>query len=173
VPLEIAQRTVGQAGLDGNELAVMLAAEMEPPVVGLAESIVRLVAYGKDGFSAILPAALPYRQPDFRDPAANAEPTPLPLLAVVRWVGHEDRATLPVQLARAFVTHLHAVFATHVRPDHLAVLRARAFDALDAFGAVEVPLLPLPRRVDDESRLMALMGVAIPPPATTTPSAEP
>jgi len=42
-------------------------AEMEPASRGDEASIVRLIAYGRDGFAAIAPAALPYWQPDFRD----------------------------------------------------------------------------------------------------------
>lgn len=153
-PIAIARRIVGGIGIDAE---ILLAAEMEHPSADDEASLVRLVAYGKDGFSAISPAALPYAQPDFRDLALRErEPVPIPLLAVVRWLGHEGAASLPVRLARAFVSHLHAVFATHVAPDHLADLRARALDALDASGAVEVPLVPLPRATDDRDALALL-----------------
>jgi GNAT superfamily N-acetyltransferase len=154
-PVAIARRVLGDAGLDASKVDILLAAEMEPASRADEASIVRLIAYGKDGFAAIAPAVLPYRQPDFRDLdgvlASGGEPRPIPLLAVVRFLGHEGEPTLPSRLARAFVTHLYAVFATHVRPDHLAALETRTLGVLDAGGTPEVPLLPLPRTIDDEA----------------------
>ena len=154
-PIAIARRVLGDAGLDASKVDLLLAAEMEPASRGDEASIVRLLAYGKDGFTAIAPAALPYRQPDFRDLdavlAGGDEPRPIPLLAVVRFLGHEGEPALPKRLARAFVTHLYAVFATHVRPDHLAALEARTLAVLDAHGTDEVALLPLPRTIDDDA----------------------
>jgi len=72
----------------------------------------------------------------------------------VRFLGHESARSLPVRLARAFVTHLYAVFATHVRPDHLAALEASMLRSVDRFD--EVPLLPLPRSIDDRLALLPL-----------------
>jgi hypothetical protein len=142
VPIEIGQAAIGESRMD-----LLLAAEMEPASLDDEASIVRLRAYGKDGFAAIAPAALPYLQPDFRDldalDRASEEPRPIPLLAVVRFIGHEGASSLPVRLARAFVTHLYAVFATHVRRDHLASLEAATLRVLDAFPHADVPLLPL------------------------------
>jgi hypothetical protein len=134
----------------------MLAAEMEPAVASDPASLIRLVAYGKAGFGAIDPAALPYCQPDFRDLAAGEAARPLPLLAVVRWVGHEGSPTLPKHLARAYLRHLHAVFATHVRPDLLAAEEARSLDALAAHPPGEVALLPLPKSLDDRAAIAPL-----------------
>lgn len=154
-PVAIARRVLGEAGMDASKVDLLLAAEMEPASRGDEASIVRLIAYGKDGFAAIAPAALPYWQPDFRDLdgvlASGGEPRPLRLLAVVRFLGHEGELSLPKRLARAFVTHLYAVFATHVRPDHLAALETRTLGVLDALGTPEVPLLRLPRTIDDEA----------------------
>ena len=154
-PIAIARRVLGDAGMDASKVDILLAAEMEPAARDDEASIIRLLAYGKEGFAAIAPAALPYWQPDFRDLGAlhvsDIEARPLRLLAVVRFLGHEGAPTLPKRLARAFVTHLYAVFATHVRPDHLAALEARTLGVLDALATPEVPLLPLPRTIDDEA----------------------
>jgi GNAT superfamily N-acetyltransferase len=161
-PISIARRALGEAGLGASKVDILLAAEMEPASRDDEASIVRLIAYGKEGFAAIAPSALPYCQPDFRDldgpdgPDRRREPRPIPLLAVVRYLGHEGAVSLSTRLARAFVTHLYAVFATHVRPDHLAALEARTLGVLDALGTREVPLLPLPRTIDDEARVIPL-----------------
>ncbi len=153
-PLALGRRALDAAGLHAPDAALLLAAEMEPPRPGDLESLVRLVAYGKDGFSAVAPAALPYRQPDFRALAAGSEPRPIPLLAVVRLVGHEGAARLPARLARAFVTHLYTAFATHVRAEHLDALRAETLTALDVALAAsardDVPLVALPRTIHDD-----------------------
>lgn len=155
MPAAIARRVLGEAGMDASKVDILFAAEMEPASRGDEASIVRLIAYGRDGFAAIAPAALPYWQPDFRDLdgvlASGGEPRPIRLLAVVRFLGHEGALSLPKRLARAFVTHLYAVFATHVRPDHLGALETRTLGVLDALGTPEVPLLPLPRTIDDEA----------------------
>lgn len=165
VPIEIGQAAIRDAGLAASSVDLLLAAEMEPASLDDEASIVRLRGYGNDGFAAIAPAALPYFQPDFRDLDAldpeREQPRPIPLLAVVRFVGHEDASSLPARLARAFVTHLYAVFATHVRRDHLESLAAATLRVLDAFPHADVPLLPLPRAEGDASRLGALTREAV------------
>ena len=151
---------------------LVLAAEMEPCTLHDEASIIRLAAYGKDGFAAIAPSALPYCQPDFRDLASDAIPhakdaderaRPIPLLAVVRFLGHEGARSLPRRLARAFVTHLYAVFATHVLEGHLRALEARTLEVLDAFPPGDIPLLPLPRSIDDRDALISLTRTAVLP----------
>lgn len=138
---------------------ILLAAEMEPATRQDEESQVRLVAYGKDGFKALQPASFPYLQPDFREFLGTDwidSASPLPLLAVVRWVRHEARTSLPRRLARAFLTHLYTVFATHVPEAHLRPLEQRTLSRLSALPSDEVPLLPLPRSINDRERLSAL-----------------
>ena len=170
-PIAIGRRVIGEAGLSASSVDLLLAAEMEPvsPKEEGEEgedeaSVVRLTAYGRDGFAAIAPSALPYCQPDFRDLDALATgdtPRPIPLLAVVRFIGHEGARRLPTRLARAFVTHLYAVFATHVRRDHLAVLEAATLRVLDAVTEGEVPLIPLPRTIHDQATLSLLSQAAV------------
>jgi GNAT superfamily N-acetyltransferase len=165
VPIEIGEAAIGQAGVASARVALLLAAEMEPVSLDDEASIIRLRAYGKDGFAAIAPAALPYFQPDFRDLDAldrgSDEPRPIPLLAVVRFVGHEHATSLPARLARAFVTHLYAVFGTHVRRDHVESLAAATLGVLDSFPHADVPLLPLPRAFDDVRRVSPLSRDAV------------
>lgn len=164
--IAMARRDLGERGLPAK-IDLVLAAEMEPCDLDDEASIIRLVAYGKDGFAAITPRALPYCQPDFRDlgsaPDGDERARPIPLLAIVRFLGHEGARTLPRRLARAFVTHLYAVFETHVLEGHLRALETRTLEALDAFPPGDVPLLPLPRAIDDRSALTALTRAAVLP----------
>jgi GNAT superfamily N-acetyltransferase len=137
---------------------IVLAAEMERPRLDDRDSLVRLVAYGRAGFAVIDPAALPYAQPDFREPAViDDAPRPVPLLAVVRRVGREGAPTLPRRLARAYQLHLDAVFATHCLEAHLAPRREQALSALAAHASEEVPLLALPAHLDDEAAFARLV----------------
>jgi GNAT superfamily N-acetyltransferase len=163
-PIALARKVLHQAGLGAGDVDVVLAAEMEHPVAGDSASIVRLIAYGKEGFAAIDPAQLPYLQPDFRDLAtlpAGSSPAPLPLLAVVRWLGHEGEELLPTRLARAYVKHLYTVFGTHVARGHLTPLEARMLDVLErSAGDRGVSLLPLPRALADEVTRLALSSRA-------------
>ena len=156
-PLSLAKRDRAAAGIKEEGTDLLLAAEMEPVTVGDEASVVRLVAYGKERFAAIAPSALPYCQPDFRDLRASpGEPRPIPLLAVVRHLGHEGARTLPARLARAFVRHLYAVFATHVRAEHLAALERRTLGVLGSRSQEEILLLPLPRTTLDRAAVLPL-----------------
>jgi GNAT superfamily N-acetyltransferase len=131
---------------------LVLAAEMEH-ADERPETRVRLLAYGRDGFAAIPWDVLPYHQPDFRDlDALGAAPEPLPLLLVVKHVGHEARGWLPAPLAAACVEHLYAVFSTHCRPADLEAPRRRALDTLAASGLSRVPLHGLSDLARTEAR---------------------
>ncbi len=161
-PLAHARQALADAGMADRPVEVLLAAEMEPASLGDEASVVRLTAYGKEGFSVVAPAALPYCQPDFRELASASAARPIPLLAVVRRLGHERERTLPVGLARAFVKHLYAVFATHVRADHLAALERRTLAVVDASARRgDVPLLPLPGAIDDQGAVLPLSRPAV------------
>lgn len=161
-PVTLARRALADAAMVANAASIeradiLLAAEMEPYDPAADDTLVRLVAYGRAGFRAVPPAVLPYCQPDFRDLDALGEPPRLlPLLAVVRWVGHESASALPARLCKAYVRHLYAVFATHCRPADLHGPRQRAEQML-ARAADEVPLLPLPAGPDDRAALATLL----------------
>jgi len=154
-PLSLAKRALEKISAPAE---VLLAAEMEPHDPADLSSMVRLIAYGKEGFRAIAPEYLPYAQPDFRDLGQpdSALARPIPLLAVVRWVGRETAERLPGRLARAFVEHLYAVFATHVGTEQLGALKQRTLSVLDASPGSEVPLLALPQSTDDIRRAAPL-----------------
>ncbi len=154
-PLGLARRALASAARQGDD--ILLAAEMEPVVLEDRASILRLVAYGRAGFAAIAPSRLPYCQPDFRDLAAiGGAPNPLPMLAVVRWVGHERASVVPTRLAEAYVEDLYEVFATHCRREDLAAPREHALRKLrEGFG--DIPLLALPESLEDERALRPLL----------------
>lgn len=156
-PVAFGRRALRAAGLDPAAADLLLAAEMERPVAGAADTVARLVAYGRAGFAAIDPGCLPYAQPDYRPHRViDADRLrPIPLLAVVRWVGHEDARALPKRLAAAFVEHVYAALSAHCRAADLAVPRAATLAKL-ATSPEPVPLLELPKAPDDVERIAAL-----------------
>ena len=163
-PIAIARRALKSLGEDTAHHEILLAAEMDPWERAVPASLVRLVAYGRSGFAAIDPRVLPYCQPDFRDPAEIGDvPRNLPFLAVVRRSGHATASALPRSLAEAYVHHLYAVFATHCLPEHLAKPREHALATLAASGLERVPLLPLPKGVDDDEALAPLARAMVLP----------
>lgn len=163
-PLDLARADLAAWG--AGDADVILAVEQEPVATGVDDTLIRLVAYGRSGFRAVPASVFPYCQPDFGDVAATGAPArPLPLLAVIRHVGHEAETELPMRLAEAYLHGIYAVGATHCRPADLAAprehalagLRAhRAAVGLHALGAGTVPLLPLPRDVHDAVAIAAL-----------------
>ena len=162
VPLELARRDLNRWGLCEGE--ILFAAEQEFYDPTALDTAVRLVAYSRTGYQAIPPRVLPYSQADFRNVAAGlGVAQPLPLLAVVRRLGHESEPTLPLALGIAFVEHLYAVFSTHCRPEDLDAPRRHALGALAASGLSEIPLLRLPSRLDDHAALDALSNSAAMP----------
>lgn len=147
-PVALARRALDAAGLGAGagEVEILLAAEMEAIDPGDRDTVVRLLAYGRAGFAVIPPSVLPYAQPDFRDvEALGVAPVPLPLLAVVRQVGEEERADIPRARAESFLRHYQAVHAYEVSPGELAPIRENALAALAAFEGERVPLLRIPR----------------------------
>jgi 4-aminobutyrate aminotransferase/(S)-3-amino-2-methylpropionate transaminase len=143
VPAGLARRALADAGAPGGE--ILLAAEMEMVTPKDRDSVVRMLAYGRAGFRIVPPEALPYAQPDFRDLAViGGEPVPLPFLAVVRQVGHEDRSDLTRERAEAIVRHLQAVHACHCRPSDLVPIHEHALGRLARYRHDPIPLLRLP-----------------------------
>lgn len=158
IPAQLGREAIREAGLSPGEVDLVLAVEQEPVDPAQLDSRVRLCAYGRSGFSAIDPAVLPYCQPDFRDLAAlGVEAAPIPLMAVVRWVGQERRTEMPARLCAAFVTHLYdGIHGSHCRAEDLEPARSFALETLAASGLAEVPLLPLPAHPDDAPALARL-----------------
>ena len=66
-------------------------------------SLQRILFYGRGGFDAIDPRHFPYRQPDFRDPELIkvTQNTPVPFMLLLRRMGRERQARLPIDEASA------------------------------------------------------------------------
>lgn len=135
---------------------ILLVAEMELARPGQIETLVRLSAYQKGGFRVIPPHLLPYAQPDFRDlDALGLSPVPIPFLLLVRQTGEEDKATISARRAIALIDALDAIHGPSVGPAQLALIRAHALHRLTE-RSPDLPLLPLPRSLDDLERTAPL-----------------
>jgi GNAT superfamily N-acetyltransferase len=155
-PIALAELTTLSRGGLSSLWDIILAGEMEPLQPESAASLVRLVAYGRSGFWAIPPQELPYCQPDFRDlEALQVPPKPIPLLAVIRYVGKEERGEIQRWVAEAFVRRLYGVFSRSCRPQDLQPAFAHSLAALPARQTLS--LLPLPRHADDHERALPLL----------------
>lgn len=156
LPVTLGRQALARAGLPPDGAPILLALEQEPVDPQRHESLVRLTAYGRGGFAVVDPVALPYLQPDFRDLAGlGVGPQPIPLLAEVRLLGHDGATTLPVALASAYVRHLYAAFARHVRAQDLAPALEFSLETLARWGPEPVPLLRLPRHASPEDPALA------------------
>jgi hypothetical protein len=145
---------IDQAGIDQHGAEILLAAEMDPVDPAERDTVVRLFAYGRAGFSVIPPAALPYAQPDFRDVAAlGVAPVPLPLLPLMRQVGEEGRPDISRARVEAFLRHFQAVHTCDAGPSDLVPIREHALAGLAAYPHDPVPLLRIPA---DPSQIAAL-----------------
>jgi hypothetical protein len=155
VPAVLGRRAAADLG---EGVDVMLAAEMEPFDAEDPATVVRLYAYGRAGFKIVDPRAMPYCQPDYRE-HARIDATglrPVPLLAVVRWIGHEGARELPKRLAAAFVEHLYRIVGAHCRQSDLAPPRAHTLGVLAAWPGDTAPLLDAPASLDDARALAPL-----------------
>lgn len=135
-----------------------LAAEMEYFSPEDPISLQRILFYGRGGFDVIDPRHFPYRQPDFRPPAMIQATgnTPIPFMLLLRRMGRERQAKLPLDEARAVVRLLYDDFAFFCAPEFLAnsldVVLARLEDRR-ARGKEHVDLLPLPTGARDLGRM--------------------
>lgn len=121
-------------------------------------SLQRILFYGRGGFDVVDPQHFPYRQPDFRDPAlvARTGDRPVPFMLLLRRVGREREARLPIDEARAVIRLLYDDFETFCEPDHLASSLDVVLGRLEerrARGKSDVALLPLPTGARDLKRL--------------------
>jgi hypothetical protein len=139
-------------------MRVDLAAEIEFFSPEDKLSLQRILFYGRGGFDAIDPRHFPYRQPDFRAPEeiARSGDRPVPFMLLLRRVGREREARLPIEEARAAIRLLYDDFKTFCEPTHLAssldVVLGRLEDRR-AKGKNDVALLPLPTGARDLKRL--------------------
>lgn len=141
-------------------MRIVLAAEMEFFDPSERISWQRILFYGRGGFDVINPRHFPYRQPDFRDPEVIKQTgnQPVPFMLLVRRIGHERQATMPIREASALMRLLYDDFAYHCAPEFLensleiVLQRLAAREKRKAF----VELLPLPTGPRDLHRLKPL-----------------
>jgi hypothetical protein len=142
-------------------MRIDLAAEVEYFSPEDKLSLQRLLFYGRGGFDAIDPRHFPYRQPDFR-PKDVIEATgdrPHPFMLLLRRVGREREARLPLEEARAVIKLLYDDFETFCDEKHLATsldIVLSRLDEREARGKKDVALLPLPTGPHDLRRLKPL-----------------
>ncbi len=142
-------------------MRVDLAAEMEYFSPDDKLSLQRILFYGRGGFDAIDPRHFPYRQPDFREPAliARTGDKPVPFMLLLRRVGREREARLPIDEARAEIKLLYDDFETFCEPTNLASSLDIVLSRLEerrSRGKNDVALLPLPTGAKDLKRLKPL-----------------
>jgi hypothetical protein len=138
-------------------MRIDLAAEMEYFTPEERISWQRILFYGRGGFDAINPRHFPYRQPDFREPDVIKATgnRPLPFMVLLRRMGRERQATLPIDEARAVMRLLYDDFACHCAPEFLGNSLQLVLDRLEQRAQLKsfVELLPLPTSVKDIGRL--------------------
>jgi len=143
-----------------------LAAEMEYFSPDDRLSLQRILFYGRGGFDVIDPRHFPYRQPDFRDPA-DIEATgnrPVPFMLLLRRMGRERQARLPIDEARVTMRLLYDEFASFCPPEFLQnsldIVLQRLEDRREK-GKPDVALLPLPTGAKNLARLKPLFRYEI------------
>jgi hypothetical protein len=135
-----------------------LTAEMEYWTPEDKLSLQRILFYGRGGFDVINPRHFPYRQPDFRPPEdiARTGVQPIPFMILLRRMGRERQAALPIEEAAAVMRLLYDDFACFCQPEHLETsldLVLKRLDERRAKGKTHVELLPLPTGPKDLHRL--------------------
>ncbi|MBM4265863.1 MAG: hypothetical protein FJ144_04505 [Deltaproteobacteria bacterium] len=138
-----------------------LAAEMEYFSPDDRLSLQRILFYGRGGFDVIDPRHFPYRQPDFRDPAVIEKTgnQPVPFMLLLRRMGRERQARLPIEEASTTMRLLYDEFACFCTPEllqnSLDVVQQR-LEERRVKGKTDVALLPLPTMPANLHRLKRL-----------------
>ena len=138
-----------------------LAAEMEFFSPEDRLSLQRILFYGRGGFDVIDPRHFPYQQPDFHAPEiiAAVGNRPVPFMLLLRRMGREREARLPIEEASITMRHLYDEFACFCTPDLLQnsidIVQARLAERR-AKGKPDVELLPLPTGPGNLQRLKRL-----------------
>lgn len=162
-PATLARQDLIARGLDPRSTPTLLVAEMEPVEPEVQDTVVRLFAYAKAGYRALLPAAMPYYQPDFRDLATLGVPAHhVPMLLMVRRIDDRSCRSLPPELAASIIHHLARIHSRAVRESDIAEATAHALGGLAAWSR-EVPLLDLPQRGAQAARLVPLLRANMQP----------
>jgi hypothetical protein len=141
-------------------MTIDLAAEMEYFSPEDRISWQRILFYGRGGFDAIDPRHFPYLQPDFREPdvVKKTGDRPMPFMVLLRRMGREKRALLPIEEARAVMRLLYDDFACHCALETLASSLQLVLDRLEERAKTKayVRLLPLPTGPKNLKRLRKL-----------------
>jgi hypothetical protein len=142
-------------------LNMSLCAEMEYFSPEDQLSLQRILFYGRGGFDAIDPRHFPYRQPDFRDGATIGATidTPIPFMLLLRRMGRERQARIPLDEAAAIMRLLYDEFGCFSSPERIQSsldLVLRRLDERRRKGKTDVALLPLPTGAKDLQRLKRL-----------------
>jgi hypothetical protein len=141
-------------------MRVDLAAEMEYFSPEDRISWQRILFYGRGGFDAIDPRHFPFLQPDFREPdvVKSTGDRPLPFMILLRRMGRERHALLPIDEARAVMRLIYDDFACHCAPDILETSLQRVLDRLEERAKTKhyVRLLPLPTGPKNLKRIKKL-----------------
>ena len=146
-------------------MRITLTAEMEYYAPEEPVSWQRILFYGRGGFDAVNPRHFPYLQPDFRDPdeIRLTGNRPLPFMILVRRMGRERQATMPIEEASAIMRLLYDDFACHCEPKHLENNLQRVLDKLADRSLQKsfIELLPLPSGSKDLNRIRPLFRYAV------------
>jgi hypothetical protein len=141
-------------------MRVDLAAEMEYFTPEERLSWQRVLFYGRGGFDVVNPRHFPYLQPDFREPEVIRATGnhPMPFMVLVRRMGRERQATMPIEEASSLMRLLYDDFACHCAPEHLANSLQHVLDRLAERSTRKnfVELLPLPTGPKDIQRFKRL-----------------
>jgi hypothetical protein len=144
----------------GAPIPTLVAAEMEPVDPDDPDTIVRLIAYGRSGFSVLDPQRFRYSQPDFRC-LPGAAHTGIALLGVVRPLGLPP-GPLPAAACAAYPTLFHVCHRMYLPASQVDPSAEHAFRTL-AESPEPVALLPLPTSRADLTGLAPLVRGAVLP----------
>jgi hypothetical protein len=142
-------------------LQMSLCAEMEYFSPDDQLSLQRILFYGRSGFDAIDPRHFPYRQPDFRDAETirATTDTPIPFMLLLRRMGRERQARIPLDEAAAIMRLLYDEFGCFSSSERIRSSLEIVLQRLDERrrkGKTDVALLPLPTGAKDLHRLKRL-----------------
>ncbi len=143
-----------------------LAAEMEYWAPEDPISLQRVLFYGRGGFDVINPAHFPYRQPDFRDPEEIRATgnCPLPFMLLLRRMGRERQAALPIEEAEAVMRLIYDDFAEFCAPEFLENSLDLVLERLESQrsrGKRAIELLPMPTGPKDMQRLKKIFRYSV------------
>lgn len=146
-------------------LQLNLAAEMEYFTPEERISWQRILFYGRGGFDVIDPHHFPYRQPDFRDPELIRQTgnRPVPFMVLLRRLGRERQARMPISEATAIINLLYDDFAEHCAEEFLDNSLEIVLKRLErrSYQKDHVDLLPLPNGSHNITRLKRLFRYTV------------